>query len=148
VVIDQGLLQALWSVHLRSGATPDSARWRRLLDRAAAGARTWVVVETPPETCIARLDARAGRHSRMQDPDTLHDDALWHHAEALRGALAAALEAAFARRGLPPRLLRVDGTRDPADQAALLLARLGPPAVRARTADAWPAADDLSFDAR
>ena len=134
-VIDQGMLQAIWSVHLR-GRDDSPARWSPLLDREAGRARLYVSVETRAATCRRRLDGRSGRHSRMQSDAALHDAALWEHAERLRQDLLDALRAAFRRRGLSPRILTTDGTADAAATAADLLRRIDASAaapVRSRT---------------
>ena len=124
-VIDQGMLQALWSVHLhdRTGFSP--AGWSRVLDREAARSRVYVCVETPVEVCSMRLDARSSKHSRMQSDAALNDRALWERADRVRRDLIDGLQAAFQRCAVPPRIVIVDGTGEPAATAADLLRRIG-----------------------
>jgi hypothetical protein len=63
-ILDEGVLQSLWSVGLRGDVTP----LLTALDgsRGAASADLLVVVEVPPGTAQARLVARASQHSRTQ----------------------------------------------------------------------------------
>ncbi|MCA0144864.1 AAA family ATPase [Blastococcus sp. LR1] len=63
-VLDEGPVQALWSMGLRGDVGPvlaaleDPAAWR--------SPDLLVVVEVPPELALARLAARPSRHSRTQ----------------------------------------------------------------------------------
>jgi hypothetical protein len=67
-VFDEGSLQALWSIGLRS----DRDRWRRLLADLAAGRLTWVepdivvLVDAPRDVVSERLSTRTSAHSRTQ----------------------------------------------------------------------------------
>jgi hypothetical protein len=63
-LVDEGLIQALWSTGLRGDVSPvlaaldGSARWH--------SPDLLVVVRVSPEIALARLSARASRHSRTQ----------------------------------------------------------------------------------
>ena len=63
-LLDEGLVQCLWSIGLRGDVAP-------VLEAAAASRRTSapdmvVVVRVPPELALARLTARPSLHSRTQ----------------------------------------------------------------------------------
>jgi thymidylate kinase len=66
-IVDEGLVQALWSIGLRGDVRPVLAA----LDAAPRRhpADLLVVVRVPPEVALARLAARASRHSRTQALD-------------------------------------------------------------------------------
>lgn len=112
-ILDQGILQALWTVQLRS--TPAVARslFAEMLGAASSDRRIFVAVETPPETCAARLRGRESKHSRMQSSDLQRDSEVWDHAEFLRRSLLRDLQAEYLPLDLAPILIRVDGTLPP-----------------------------------
>ena len=67
-IVDEGLVQALWSIGLRGDVRPvltalDAAPRRTPADLL-------VVVRLPPEVALARLAVRASRHSRTQGCST------------------------------------------------------------------------------
>lgn len=123
-VIDQGVLQALWSVRLRARGYRNETLSVRLLDVAARSTRVHVWVNTPPEVCAQRLRSRASRHSRMQRGGATGDKDVWDHAEILRQTLLADLCAAYRRGGFRPRIVEIDGRDDPAEAASALAACL------------------------
>lgn len=122
-VLDQGLLQALWSVQLRArdDETCGALAIGMLKDAACSG-RFHIAVETPREVCVARLQARLSKHSRMQDPGA--DQRLWDKAELLRQTILSDLRAANLRQGIPDRIFTIDGTADPRATAGLIAATL------------------------
>jgi thymidylate kinase len=61
-LLDEGVVQALWSVGLRGDVTPVLAA----LDGARPSADLLVVVRVAPEVALARLAARPSQHSRTQ----------------------------------------------------------------------------------
>jgi thymidylate kinase len=63
-IVDEGLVQALWSVGLRGDVRPVL----RALDHAGRqhAAGLLVVVRVPPEVALARLLGRRSQHSRVQ----------------------------------------------------------------------------------
>lgn len=63
-IVDEGLVQALWSIGLRGDVRPVLAVLDAAPRRAPAG--LLVVVRVPPELALARLAARSSRHSRTQ----------------------------------------------------------------------------------
>jgi hypothetical protein len=66
VILDQGILQAIWSIGLQGDLTGP-------LESLVANRRSWrlpdvvVVVQAPVDEIIARLVSRPSRHSRLQD---------------------------------------------------------------------------------
>jgi hypothetical protein len=63
-IVDEGLVQSLWSIGLRGDVRPVLAALER--DRDQRAADLLVVVSVAPELARARLVARASRHSRTQ----------------------------------------------------------------------------------
>jgi hypothetical protein len=63
-ILDEGLVQALWSVGLRGDVSPVL----QLMDGVppASQADLLVVIRVPAELALDRLSARASRHSRIQ----------------------------------------------------------------------------------
>jgi hypothetical protein len=126
-VVDQGLLQAAWTAHLRGRSAAAGAvlePWAALLARHAAGRLVFVSVETPVAVCVERLETRKGRHSRLQSGPLLHDPEVWSEAEALRHRLTSLLTRVLATQGAMDRLIVVDGSADPGETAAKLARRL------------------------
>ena len=121
-VLDQGLLQALWSVQLRLPGNDSDALVADLLKEAAHSGRFHVSVETPSEVCAERLEARASKHSRMQDPGAAGDPHAWAKAELLHRTILSDFWAACRRQGSPQRVIVVDGTADPVEVAGQIVA--------------------------
>ena len=115
-VMDEGLLQALWSIGIRGNAEP-VLRALALRHRVTTPDLV-VVVRVPPELALRRLTARTSRHSRTQQlaqPERL--------AELEQGTrLLEQLVEWWSRDApTPPRLLSVSGADDgPADRALLV----------------------------
>ena len=63
-IVDEGLVQSLWSIGLRGDVGPVLAALER--DREQPAADLLVVVSVPPALAHSRLVARASRHSRTQ----------------------------------------------------------------------------------
>lgn len=80
-VLDQGLLQAFWSVLLRSKRRGTSETWHDIL--TAIGVHDIVFVHLRGKTRVARgrLLARGDRSSRMQTASANSDRQLWSAAE-------------------------------------------------------------------
>jgi thymidylate kinase len=119
-VLDQGLLQALWSVRLRAGESRSgaaSALADEILDFAASSGHVFVSVETPVSVCIQRLASRNSKHSRMQGSGAAGDELAWAKAESLRHAILGELKAAYVQKGVPERIIVVDGTESPIEVA-------------------------------
>lgn len=123
-VLDQGSLQALWSVQLRAGGAGTGALVQRMLRDAAGSGRVHIAVETPPEVCNKRLNARISKHSRLQQAGAGADDAGWQTAELLRRTILRHLRVAYRHQGIEPRIIVVDGTPDAADVARQIVASL------------------------
>ena len=85
-VLDQGLLQAAWTLRFRSDDPAAHGVATRLLDRARKNGAIVVFVDTPPETCYRRLHSRSSRHSRMQMAGT-GDPAEWVRANDVLSAI-------------------------------------------------------------
>ena len=69
-VLDQGPIQALWSVAFSANGKLDLGAAERWLHAFAADfARWWIVfVDVPEELALARLEQRESQISRLQDP--------------------------------------------------------------------------------
>lgn len=122
-VLDQGVLQAIWSAYLRSPARFAAALWAGPLAAEAVPGRVYVCVTTPVATCIDRLVARSGQHSRLQATGLLRDDGLWERAAALYHGLVGVLPAAVGSGR--PGMVMMDGLADPARSARQIVASLG-----------------------
>jgi thymidylate kinase len=116
-LVDEGLLQALWSIGLRGDVQPVLAA----LDASPPTRRAdlLVVVRVEPDVALARLAARRSRHSRTQ----LLDEAE-RRAELRRGAaLLDELTTWWAGSGTGA-VLTLDGGSDEGDDHARLLDRI------------------------
>lgn len=90
-VLEEGLVQALWSAQL-SARSPYAADVRRMLAYRSGSATPDLVVhlDVPVEVALARLRARESRHSRVQRmSDAQQIDILGHGDWLLRRILAA-----------------------------------------------------------
>lgn len=112
-IVDQGLLQAIWSVEIMATGGFEIERWKPLLRKELSPQRFHICIQTPPAVCQGRLDARPGKHSRMQSDTVRADPVLWERAESIRAGVTVALASACGQRGLEAQLLAVDGTQDP-----------------------------------
>jgi AAA domain len=121
-VVDQGLLQALWSVRLRLPDDDCDMLTAALLKTAVAEGRHYVSVETPHEVCAERLAARLSKHSRMQQAWAVGNAEMWMRAEFLQRDILSDFRAASRNQGTRPRLIVVDGTAHPADVAGQIVA--------------------------
>lgn len=124
-VLDQGMLQALWSVRLRLTQDAGFAGLAAgLLKEAAASPRFHIAVETPQAVCAERLAARVSKHSRLQESGTAADAGLWQNAERLRQTILHDLRAAYRLQGIPNQIITVDGTTDPVEAARRIAATI------------------------
>lgn len=121
---DQGILQAIWSAHLRASDPFSAESWEPLLSAEARTPKLYVCVETPVDVCMSRLESRPERHSRMQSGEFLRDLRLWNYAESVRRELVDGLISSYQRLGLPPRVVRIDGVQEPEASANGLLTRV------------------------
>ena len=117
-VLDQGMLQALWSVRLRATEeeTCGALAAGILIDAVSSG-RFHVAVQTPQAVCIERLEARVSKHSRMQKAGADTDYHLWWKAELLRQSIVNDLRAAYRTQRIADLIIVVDGTADPVTTA-------------------------------
>jgi thymidylate kinase len=116
-LVDEGLVQALWSIGLRGDVGPVLSA----LDasRRAPRADLLVVVRVEPDVALARLAARPSRHSRTQLLDETR-----RLAELRRGAeLLDELVDWWAGRGAGA-VLTLDGAADSGDDHARLVDRI------------------------
>lgn len=109
-VLDQGALQAIWTIQLRQPAADADAFIANLLKRAATARHIYVSVETPTDVCAERLDARVSKHSRMQLADGDRDLDLWQRAERLRQTIINDFRATCRKQGIRPQIVTVDGS--------------------------------------
>jgi hypothetical protein len=63
-IVDEGLVQSLWSIGLRGDVRPVLAALER--DRQPPSTDLLVVIDVSPELALSRLLARASQHSRTQ----------------------------------------------------------------------------------
>ena len=117
-IVDEGQVQALWSIGLRGDVGPvltalDAARGRRPADLL-------VVVTVPPEVALARLARRASRHSRTQGLDARAGLAELHRGAALLDRLVDWWPGAARHRAV----VSLDGTADDAADLDLLVDRI------------------------
>lgn len=128
-VLDEGHVQALWSVGLRGDLTPVLAQLdaRGSTFRARA-ADLLVVVDVPPEVALARLERRRSRHSRTQRLDRSERLAELQRGAALLDRLAAWWPG---RPGTDPEVVRLDGTAGDGADLDRLADRIGAAAAAA-----------------
>jgi hypothetical protein len=118
-ILDEGLVQALWSIGLRGDVEPVL---RALASRHRVPTSDLVVVvRVPPELALARLTARTSRHSRTQhlaERDRLAE--LQGGARLLEHLVEWWSHAALS----PTRVVSVSGADDSAADRALLVDRV------------------------
>ena len=123
-VVDQGVLQAIWSANLHSVEPFSPAKWAPLLLSESSTGKFYVFVRTPVPICIERLSSRPAKHSRMQSHGVLRDAERWEHSELVCGGVLEGLTSSFQEQGTRARVMTVDGTRDPGELAEGILARI------------------------
>jgi thymidylate kinase len=117
-IVDEGLVQALWSIGLRGDVRPVLAALDAAPRRAPAD--LLVVVRVPPELALARLAVRASRHSRTQLLDESE-----RLAELERGArLLDELVVWWSGRWPDRSVTTLDGAHDDAADHDVLLDRI------------------------
>lgn len=112
-VVDQGLLQAAFSVMYRCGDGESEAFIDALVERAAESHHIHVAVRVPREVCMTRLHSRQSKHSRMQSTD----DADWMRAERIIDAIWGKLGSTYEKAGRTAYAIIVDGTLPPETSA-------------------------------
>ena len=120
-VLDQGLLQAIWSVQLRRPIANGGDLVSDMIKSAAQSRRIYVLVETPAEICAKRLVTRGPKHSRMQTGEGTRDLHNWEKAELLRRTILSDFRAACRLSGDLPHIVVIDGMADPALSAAQIV---------------------------
>jgi hypothetical protein len=136
-VVDQGVLQAIWSANLRGVEPFSPERWCPLLLSESRSDKVHVFVQTPVAICKERLSFRPEKHSRMQSPGLLGDAERWEQSELVCARLVNGLTSCLRSQGSSSRVMIVDGTRDPGELAEGILAKVldaGSPLVDARDA--------------
>lgn len=123
-VLDQGLLQALWSVQLRARNGDTQALIGDALSDAVDKGRVYVSVATPAMICVDRLATRQSKHSRLQARGAADTERTWEKAEFLRRSLLNTLATAGRKQGIAPRIITVDGTARPDETAGQIVAQL------------------------
>lgn len=123
MVLDQGLLQAIWSARMRERRGDGDAGWGALLNDDWLGQCCFVQVGCNAETAMERLGNRKQRTSRMQRPDRLPELAEWSRGEALVTELGGMIEGMLHRKSLANRLIRIrtDDGSSASVQAAIVL---------------------------
>ncbi len=109
MVVDQGLVQAVWSARMREkhGDGDGDVGWGALLNDDWLGQCCFVQVGCNAETAMERLGNRKQRTSRMQRPDRLQELAEWSRGEALVAELSGMIEGMLRRKSLANRLIRI-----------------------------------------
>ncbi len=123
-VLDQGLLQAIWSIQLRLPIASGGDLVADMIKGAAKGVCIHVSVEVPAEVCAKRLESRSSKHSRMQTADGARDLHTWEKAELLRRTILSDFRSACRRQGMPQHIIVIDGTADPEIAAGQIVATL------------------------
>jgi AAA domain len=123
LVLDQGIVQAIWTGRMHSGGDA----WQ--VDAAALIAGEWfsqclfVHVRAAKDLARSRLQARGGKTSRLQRPDSIGRQALWDKAEGTALQLAGEIESALRGRSRQSRFLDVrnDGRDSPQEIAVRIV---------------------------
>ena len=128
-ILDQGAMQAAWTVGLR-GCVPHADRIAaRLLGMAAAPDVRVIHVASPTETCYRRLVDRTSRHSRLQYASG-NDAAQWTRAERLLNSLLREYEKHYPDSSA----IKCDGEADTEVVVDLILSSLSIPGARVQNA--------------
>lgn len=126
LVLDQGLVQAIWSARMRETQDGSAASWHAIVDDAWLGQCFFVQIECRMDVAMGRLSARKARTSRMQRPDRFQELALWSRGAALVTELGEMVETGLRRRSLANRrvTVRVDGDVDSHALAQILFEQI------------------------
>jgi RecA/RadA recombinase len=123
MVLDQGLVQAIWSAKMREICGDGDVGWDALLNDAWVDQCCFVQVECEIETALGRLSERQQRTSRMQRADRLREGPLWSRGRVLVTQLGTMTEELLRHRSLTNRLIRIrtdNGLSPPALAEAVL----------------------------
>jgi glycosyltransferase involved in cell wall biosynthesis len=128
LVLDQGLVQALWTGQMHRRQNPSDEVDPALVDADWFQRCLFVHVQATQRVARSRLQRRRQQTSRMQQSDRAGDRALWEKAVKIETDLAAQLEAELMQRSLDNRLVRIraDDRGKTAEIARTIVARLGP----------------------
>lgn len=107
MVLDQGLVQAIWSARMHESRGDGDVGWGALLSDDWLEQCCFVQVGCDAETAMERLRNRKQRTSRMQRPDRLQELAEWSRGEALVTELGGMAEGLLRRKSLANRLIRI-----------------------------------------
>lgn len=107
MVLDQGLVQAIWSARMRENRGDGDVGWGALLSDDWLGQCCFVQVGCKAETAMERLRNRKQRTSRMQRPDRLQELAEWSRGEALVTELGGMTEGLLRHKSFANRLIRI-----------------------------------------
>jgi glycosyltransferase involved in cell wall biosynthesis/predicted kinase len=125
-IMDQGLVQAVWSARVH-GSPGDRTNIASILAAAGGLKQTlFVHVRAPIDTARLRLENRKANTSRMQRADRIDDDALWERGERTASDLAHCIKHELRSRSRLAHLITVisDLESDPEENAKAVLARL------------------------
>lgn len=120
-VVDQGLLQAAFSVMYGSDERGGDDFVDALTQRAAKSRHIHVSLQVPRETCIERLKGRLSQHSRLQSDLSAN----WVWAERLLESIWDRLLLKCQEKGNEAVAIAVDGTVPLAQSAEALCLKLG-----------------------
>lgn len=123
MVLDQGLVQAIWSARMREKRRDGDPGWPALLSDEWLGQSYFVQVGCEIETAMERLHGRKQRTSRMQRPDRLQELAEWSRGEALVSELGTMTERLLGQKAIADRFIRIrtDDGSNASDLAAIVL---------------------------
>ncbi len=116
MIVDEGLLQAIWSAHMGQTGAGEIAQWHDLAEAAGLLETCFVIVDTNSTIARRRLTQRKAKTSRMQAKERLHDAELWNRGQRTKTEIVSYLRDWLARAGLKDRVIVVDaGETDPAE---------------------------------
>jgi 2-phosphoglycerate kinase len=90
VIVDQGIAQAIWSVHLTATKTKRLEGWNLVAKAIGLHDIRFVVLQADTDLVKARLGQRCETTSRMQSAS--RSDCSWHEAETIRRRLVIAMQ--------------------------------------------------------
>jgi hypothetical protein len=126
MVLDQGIVQAIWSARMREKQSDNASSWGGLLSDQWLGQACFVEVGCEIETAMERLRNRKQRTSRMQRPDRLQELAEWSRGRELISEIGAMTERLLGQQAIGNRFIRIrtDDGSSASRLAAVVLAPL------------------------
>lgn len=137
-VLDQGMLQGIWSVMLTSSRKPSPQAWIEVLSAVGTGDFVFVSLDTDPRVARHRLFLRGDNASRLQREKKKFGDGRWSQAALIRSSIESELRAdrQLGREASTLIAVRVTDTATPDEIAGQILdclTRRTPPRIESRT---------------